>query len=413
MEKSTKISPKHGSMLDFFNPIGQNIHSKFKDFAMWQDERDVLGSWPFGKVNKGEYELDYSLFDYMDLSKHPEVLNAAHQSISEYGISSSGSPCLNGRTSLSEKLELKTKSILKKEACLLYPSGWTACFGAVTGITSSRDTIVIDRLAHNCLAVAAKSATKNIKKFLHNNMDDLANQLRESREKDEKNALIIVLESLYSMNSTGPNLVRVMELAETYNALVILDVAHELGCYGDNGLGILNTVDMSNDRLIIAGSYSKVFGTNGGFVVGHRLLKKHFIVYSPTYAFSSAMSPVQCGIILKGMEIAFSEEGEKLRKRLNKLSLYLRAELKENDFEVDGDPSAIISVIIGAEEKSRAIFPKLLEQGLSVNLIEFPVVKKGSSLFRLMLSPKSTLGELDKTVEILRKTRDWYDNEKN
>jgi len=408
-----KVDPQSGSIIKFANPKGKDFISKFQQFSDWQEERDKLGHWPFGKMHKGQYSLDYSLFDYMGLSKHPKLIEAAHKTISEYGISSSGSPCLNGRTELSRKLELKTKSILNKETCLLYPTGWAACFGAITGIVSSYDTILIDRLAHNCLATAAKSATKNIKKFKHNDLDDLEKKLTTTREKDKENAIVIVLESLYSMNSTAPNLDRVMKLAEQFDALVIIDIAHELGCYDENGLGILNSVDTSNHRLVIAGSYSKVFGTNGGFVAGHRLLKNHFIAYSPTYTFSSAIAPMQCGILLKGMEIAFSEEGKKMREKVMKLSLYIRAKLKEKGFQVDGKPSAIIPIIIGAEYKSRAMFPKLLEKGVLVNLIEFPVVKRGRSLFRLMLSPDNTYEELDQTVDILKDIRDNIDKCEN
>ncbi len=403
-----KISPKTGSAIEFVSPKGKTIISKFKAFADWQKERDELGSWAYGKVTQGKYSLDYTLFDYLDIGRHPEILKAAHETIENYGVASCASPSQNGLTSISKKLELKTKSILKKDTCLLYPSGWSACFGAVTGMVSRQDTVLIDRLAHNCLAVAAKYATKNTVKFAHNNLKDLEEKLFASRKIDKENAIVIVLETLYSMNSTTPDLVRVMELAEQFDALVIIDVSHEWGCYGDNGMGLLNSIDPSNNRLIITGSYSKVFGTNGGFVAGHHLIEDHFVAFSPTYSFSSALAPIQCGIILKGLEIVFSEEGKMLRKKLDTLCEYFRTKLIENNFELDGDKSAIVPIIIGEEIKSREIFPKLLDRGLLVNLIEFPVAARGRSLYRLMLSPQFTFEELDKTVEILLNVQDEY-----
>ncbi len=396
-----KVDPWTGSALQFINPKGKNLAQKFTAFEKWGEERNNLGIWPFGKINNAKF--NFALFDYLGLSKHPEVLNAAHMAIDEYGISSSSSPSLNGRTPLSRKLEIKTAEILNKETCLIYPSGWAACFGAVAAIANSKDTIIIDQFAHNCLSTAAKSATKKLFKFKHNNLEHLAKLLKESREKDHANSLVIVLESLYSMNSTSPDLAKVMQLAHRYDAIVIIDVAHELGCDGKKGLGILETIDLSDERLVVAGSYSKVFGTNGGFVAGPKCIRQHFVFCSPTYTFSSAIAPMQCSIILKSLEIAFSSEGDLLRQRLKDLSLYARKKFIDNGFAVDGKPSVIIPVVIGEERLSREMFRDFEKDGLLVNLIEFPVVQRGRSLFRLLLSPLKSFEEIDMAVDTIVK----------
>jgi 7-keto-8-aminopelargonate synthetase-like enzyme len=404
-----KVDPKKGSLVPFYSPRGKNLAQKFNPIGNWVEERNELGSWPFGKLKsqpgQSSINYDFSLFDYLGLSKHPEVIKAAENAIKEYGISSASSPSFNGRTALSQKLEEKTAKILQKETCLLYSSGWAACYGAVAAIATPRDTIIIDQLAHNCLSTAAKSATKDLQKFKHNNMDHLAELLKNSREKNKINSVIIVLESLYSMNSTTPDFRRVMELADQYEAIVIIDVAHELGVNGEKGLGVLETTDISVDNLIICGSFSKVFGTNGGFVVGPKCIRSHFMIFSPTYTYSSAMSPMAAAIILKSLEIAFSEEGDQLRRRVIELSNYLREQFTNRGFEIDGETSAIIPVVAGAEQFSREMFPKMINEGVLVNLIEFPVVQRGRSLFRFLLSPLHTFEELDRAVEIVSKAR--------
>ena len=404
-----KVDPKTGSIIQFYNPIGKSLVEKFNPISEWTAIRDRLGTWPFGMINpkkdNSSIVYNFSLFDYLGMSQHPEVLKAAEQAIQTYGISSSSSPSLNGRTELSEVLENKTAELLQKETCLLYSSGWAACFGAVAGIANSKDTIIIDQLAHNCLSTAAKFATNNVHKFRHNNLNHLDQLLKKAREENANNTLLIVLESLYSMNSTRPDFREVMELADQYEAIVIIDVAHELGVGGAKGLGVLEDTDISVDNLIITGSFSKVFGTNGGFVVGPKCIRSHFLAFSPTYAFSSAMSPIQSAIILKSLEIAFSEEGDALRKQVRERSQYFRKQLSKNGFEIDGQASAIIPLIVGAEELSREMFPRLVDEGLLVNLIEFPVVQRGRSLFRFLLSPLKTYEELDRTVDIVTRAR--------
>ncbi|MEZ4935409.1 MAG: pyridoxal phosphate-dependent aminotransferase family protein [Saprospiraceae bacterium] len=408
------VDPWTGSILQLYNPRGKKLEQKFYQSNNWVKQREELGTWPFGMLNykkeSSSIHLNFSLFDYIGLSKHPEVLKAAQQVISEYGISSSSSPSLNGRTEISQQLENKTAQLLNKETCLLYPSGWAACYGAITGIANARDTIIIDQLAHNCLATAAKSVTNDLLKFRHNDSNHLKELLEKSRTKNAENCLLIVLESLYSMNATSPDLPKVMELANQYEAIVVIDVAHELGTRGSHGFGILEDIDTSADNIIIAGSYSKVFGTNGGFVAGPACIRNQFLFFSPTYVYSSAMSPLQCAIILKSLDIAFSPEGDILRNKLNAISSYARQQFTKYGFEIDGDSSAILPVIIGDERKSREIFPHLLKNGLLVNLIEFPVVQKGRSLFRFLLSPLMSFAEIDEAVETLVRAKEELDH---
>jgi 7-keto-8-aminopelargonate synthetase-like enzyme len=304
------------------------------------------------------------------------------------------------------ELEKKLSGLLQQDTSLIFPSGWMACFGAVAGLVNGKDTVVIDALAHNCLQVAAKFSTNNIFKFNHNDMYHLNAVLEKCRQADERNGLFIVTESLYSMNSDAPDLRRVLELAHKYEANVIIDTAHDLGAMGKKGLGLLETVDIEYAKnLIICGAFSKVFGTNGGFVAGPASVRRQLTVMAPSYMFSTGASPLQCHIAGKSLDLVFSEEGQKMRARLKELVSFTVEQFVLNGFTINGIPSQIVPVHIGHERIARMIFKRIFEQGLLVNLIEFPAVPKGKAIFRFQLMATHKESDIIQAIKMMQEAR--------
>jgi 7-keto-8-aminopelargonate synthetase-like enzyme len=359
--------------------------------------------WPFGLTHDHRRTLNFGTQDYLGFSRNEELIDSIHHFVeNERIMHSAGSPTLTGRTRWTDEVEAKMANILKMQTCLIFPSGWMGCFGAVAGLANGKDTIVMDALAHNCLQIAARLSTHNIFKFNHNDMRHLEETLEKCRQTDDKNGLIVVTESLFSMNSDSPDLRRMMELVHKYEAILIIDTAHDFGVIGEKGLGLLETYEMQYEKnVIICGAFSKAFGTNGGFIAGPEVVRAQLTIMAPTYIFSTGASPLQCKLASKSLDLVFSDEGARMRKRLKELVFFAIAKFKEKGFTVIGKPTQIIPVLIGHERLARMIFRLVFNQGLLVNLIEFPAVPKGKAIFRFQLMANHTEKEIEEAIEMM------------
>lgn len=425
-EKATYLSKDivpmealNGSSFLYRNWIGKSLKERFSPFINYTNLMKINGVFPFGrtliskvgnKINVGNTHADENLScinfgsqDYLGLSQHPDVIQAAKDTIDEYGLHSAGSPVLSGRNRIFNQLERKIAEYVGTDQALAYTGGWTACFGAVAGMVSHKDSIVMDMFVHNSLDVGAKYATEKVYKFKHNNIEDLEKKLMFCRNANDTNGLFIIIESLYSMNSDSPDLTAVLELAVKYDAIVFLDMAHDFGSDGANGRGLLDEIDFEKfkERIVVLGTFSKNFGTTGGFVAGPSFIRTQLEVFSPTFTFTNSLTPMQCGIALKCMEIVFSPKGDELRKTLlQKVNLAIE-EFNKKGFTTKGKPSAIIPVLIGDSRLARILSRETNVKGLVTNLVEFPAVPKDGSILRFQMMATMSDELIIEAAEIL------------
>ena len=399
-----------GSMRDFRVPEGSDLIERCNGFYEWQDERRQSDTWPFsratesgpaascsirddrGRLSKG---VNFASQDYLSLSAHPAVHEAAAAAIKDFGVHSAGSPALVGNISSSIALEEEIADFLQMEEAILYPTGWAAGFGVIKGLVRSSDHIVMDSLAHASLQTGAHAATRNISLFRHLDMAHCRSKLEKIRAKDTENGIMIVTEGLFSMDSDTPDIEGLQELANEYNATLMVDVAHDFGNLGEDGTGHIGIQNMLGKVDLVMGSFSKTFGSNGGFVATNkRAVKEYLRFYSPSCTFSNSMSPIQIATVAKSMEIIRSAEGKQLRDDLMRNVLMLREEINDRGMEVYGDPSAIVAVKTGDEALARMTARTLPEIGLISNLVEFPAVAKGQARFRLQVMAGHTDEEI-------------------
>lgn len=407
-----------GSVRDFRDLQGSDLMARVGAFYEWQEVRRQRDLWPYSKsTQKAPLStctalddrgvpftgLNFGTQDYLGLSSDPEIKEVAKAVIDEYGVHSAGSSALAGNTKYSLRLEETISKFLNLEHTVLYPTGWAAGYGVIKGLVRPADHIVMDGLAHACLQEGAYSATPNVHLHGHLNVDSVRRHLKRVRSKDTTNGILVITESLFSMDSDTPDLNALQLLCREFGATLVVDVAHDLGCMGPGGRGLIGEQGMTGKIDIVMGSFSKTFGSNGGFVSCNSMAVKQYLkYYGSTATFSNAMSPVQAATVTKAFEIVQSEKGEQLRTLLMSRITQLRDALTAEDLKYTGNPSPIVPVLVGDEALARLVSRRLPALGVIANLVEYPAVAKGNARLRLQMMPTHSLENVRALASKLR-----------
>jgi glycine C-acetyltransferase len=416
-----------GSMRDFRVPGGANLLDRTESFYRWQNLRRESGVWPFsratedgpGTICQAQDDrgikmrgVNFASQDYLSMSAHPAIKATAIEVIERCGVHSAGSPALVGNTSYSVTLERKIADFLQMDEVVLFPTGWAAGFGVIKGLVRSADHVVMDMLSHACLQEGANAATQNVYQFRHLDNDYCRRLLAKIRAKDTENGILVVTEGLFSMDSDTPDLAGLQELCHEYNATLVVDVAHDLGCLGEDGRGHIGLQNVLGKIDIVMGSFSKTFASNGGFVACRsRAVKEYLRFYSSPATFSNALSPMQAATVLKAFEIIETEDGKARREAMMSNVLKLRRTLAEAGLDYYGEPSAIVCVKMGTEGLARLVGRRLPAMGLLANLVEFPAVPKGAARFRMQVMANHTDDNIRDAVAILKVAKEEAEDE--
>lgn len=416
--RGVSSDPLTGSLRDYRDPKGTDVFTRVRPFFEWEDSRRQGGYWPYSRSTDSAPKpvcavrddagrplrgINFASQDYLGLSSHPAIKEAAKAAVDEFGVHSAGSGAFLGNTRYSLALERMISEFLELDHTLLYPTGWAAGYGVIRGLIRAEDHVVIDALAHNCLHDGALAATPNVHLHRHLSVPSVRRVLNHIRSRDTQNAILVVTEGLFSMHSDSPDLRALQELCHEYGARLMVDVAHDLGNLGEDGRGQIGRQNMTGKIDLVMGSFSKSFASNGGFVACNPAAVKEYLRYfGSSGTFSNALSPVQSAIVLKAFEIVRSPEGRALRADLMRNTLYLRGALGSEGLEVLGDPSAIVSIKIDDEAFARVVSERLSHLGVVVNLVEYQAVARGSSLFRLQVMASHTRENIDRLVSALR-----------
>jgi 7-keto-8-aminopelargonate synthetase-like enzyme/CRP-like cAMP-binding protein len=390
-----------GSVLDYVRPAGSDLLARTRPFDQWRQGRLDDGVWPFSRVlhaapgtatrvfdeaGRGGDGENFASQDYLGLAGHPAVIAAAKAALADFGPHSAGSPILAGNTRISQQLEREIGEVLQMEHVLLFPTGWGAGFGSISGLVRADDWVVMDQLSHACLQQGANAATRNISRFKHNDVTAAARALADIRSRDTEHGILVVTEGIFSMDSDVPDLVALQQACREHGATLLVDVAHDFGALGPDGGGSLASQKLLGKVDLVVGAFSKTFASNGGFLATrHSSVRQYLKVMAGTHTFSNAISPVQAAVVLASLQIVRSPEGQELRDRLLRNSNALRSELERRGVRCLGEASAVVPAMVGAEAEARVTVSLLNKRGMFVNLAEFPAVALGAARLRMQV----------------------------
>lgn len=410
-----------GSVADQFDPAQVNLLDRWNRHQAWFDARLSGGIDPYCRSTVGPIAPDgeakprsgpayagvnFASQDYLSLSSHPEIRRAATQAADRYGVHSAGSAALMGNTALSIELEKRLADFLGYADCTVFPTGWGAGYGVIKTIVRPDDFVIVDVLAHACLQEGARNATPNVFSVPHLSTAAISHRLARIRRNHPTAGILVVTETVFSMDSDTPELGALVALCRTYNATLMVDAAHDLGALGATGRGILEQQGLIGGIDILMGSFSKTFASNGGFVASnHPALKLALRSSCGPLTFTNALSPIQAAIVLKALDIVCSAEGAERRARLADNIELLRTGLCAEGFEVLGEPSAIVPMIIGDSALSRLTTRHALEGGALVNLVESPAVSLNTCRWRLQVMSAHTREHVETMIAVAVRAR--------
>lgn len=399
-----------GSIPEQIDGNNRSFMERYKGLSEWFDLRYMNGVDPYQKHTDGEIGTHLKAFDrkggeieginfasqdYLNLSSSHSVRVAAKKAIDDYGVHSAGSSALMGITRASIDLESALGNFTGFSDVTLFPTGWAAGYGIIRTLVKSADHVLIDVLCHACLHEGAAAATSNVSVYAHLSCTSIENRIRRIRDRDTNAAILVVTESLFSMDSDVPDIRKMQAICTEYGATLLVDCAHDFGSIGVEGGGFLEKQGMIGKVDILMGSFSKTFASNGGFVASNSSdLKMAIRATCGPCLFSNALSPVNAKIINTCLEIVSAKEGREKRSRLLDNSQLLREVLMSHGFEVLGQPSAIVPVVLGDVAISRKITCEASRQGVIVNLVEYPAVSKNGCRWRLQVMAEHTESQI-------------------
>ena len=401
------------SLADFFFNDNPDVLSPPDDFSEWINNPVVKHSFSFfeqelldaprvsteilsnldGKKRK---IINLTSYNYLGLSTHPEVIQAAKEALEKYGLGSSGAPLLSGTLDIHTEFARKLAEFKQKEDCILYSSGFGGNVGAIQGMMRKGDYVVLDEKCHRSLVDGGTLSGAKMLFFAHNDMDSLQMMLEKAKGK----RILIVVEGVYSMDGDLAKLPEIVELAEQYKAGMFIDEAHSTLMFGKNGRGVAEHFGVEDRIGVSFGTLSKSFGGVGGFICANKELITYLKGYSSPWNFSCAPSPAVSGGLIKSLEVATRDSS--LRDKMWENTHYMKKNLLDMKLDLGGTESQVIPIIIGSSgEKLINYAEKMQKAGLFLQPVDFPAVPAHSRRFRMSVSSQLTQEEMDTTLNII------------
>lgn len=348
-------------------------------------------------VLKGDRRLlNVSSNDYLGLSKHPALIEAAQHCSRDYGTGATASRLVVGTYDIHQQLEHDLAQACGREAALLFSSGFQANMTLLPLLLDRQSLALCDRLVHNSLLQGVLASGARLSRFAHNDLAHLETLLRQAASKGYRR-VVIVSETVFSMDGDRSDVEALIHLAQRYGAMLYLDDAHALGVMGPGGMGL---AACRPEVDLVVGTFGKAFGAFGAFVTCSRALRDYIVNCCPGFIYTTALPPPVIGAIAAALRLMPDLEGD--RQHLAHQADRLRGELHRLGYDLRASTSQIVPLVVGAEEGALRLSDWLEEQGILAMAIRPPTVPPGTARLRLVLSSQHTADHLAALVQCIQ-----------
>ena len=361
----------------------------FREISSGADNEVIIG---------GKKTIMIGSNNYLGLTNHPKVIERIHEAVDKYGSGCTGSRFLNGTLDIHVELENKLAAFMKREAALVFSTGFQTNLGAISTIVGKNEYIFTDRSDHASIVDGCRLSFGDTIKYKHNDMIDLERVLKKVPREAGK---LIVTDGVFSMEGDIVDLPPLARLAGEHNARILVDDAHSIGVLGDNGRGTAEHFHLEDKVDIVMGTFSKSFASIGGFIVGDDDVIHYIKHFSRALIFSASPPPAAVAAVLATLEI-LQDEPER-RTRLWEITHRVHRELKAMGFDLGTTQTPIVPIYIGDDTKTFQFWKELTDAGLFTNPIVSPAVPPGSSLIRTSYTASHTDAQIDKVLDIFQR----------
>lgn len=381
----------------FYSQINQQIED-VKSEGLYKSERIITSAQAAAvSISTGEEVLNFCANNYLGLANHPDLIEAAKQGMDEHGFGMASVRFICGTQDAHKELERKLSDFLGMEDTILY----TSCFDANTGlfetILGAEDAIISDALNHASIIDGVRLCKAKRFRYANNNMAELEAQLIAANEAGVRHKLIVT-DGVFSMDGVVANLTAICDLADKYNALVMVDDSHAVGFMGENGRGTHEYNNVMGRIDLITGTLGKAMGgASGGYTSGKKEVIDWLRQRSRPYLFSNSVAPAIVAASIRVIDLL--AESNDLRAKLWENADHFRTRMTEAGFTMAGADHAIIPIMLGDAKVAAEFAERALEKGIYVVGFSFPVVPKGQARIRTQMSAAHSREQLDRAID--------------
>ena len=389
IKKSTDIFEKCNKFTKAKELMAVGIYPFFRVIESAQDPEVIMN---------GRRMIMVGSNNYLGLTNHPQVKEAAIEAVRKYGSGCAGSRFLNGTLDIHVKLEEKLARFIRKEAALVFSTGFQVNLGVISALVGKDDVMIIDKMDHASIIDGCRLSYGEVKKFRHNDMADLERILKENSDRGK----LIIVDGVFSMEGDIVNLPKVVELAKEYGARLMVDDAHGIGVLGKTGRGTAEHFGLEDEVDLIMGTYSKSLASIGGFIAGSEKVVHYIKHFARALIFSASPPPASVAAVSAAIDI-IDNEPERI-ERLWKNTRKMLMGLKDLGFQVGPSETPIIPVLVGDNETAFKMIMMLQEEGVFANVAVSPAVPEGKALIRTSYMATHTEEQLNRVLAAFEKT---------
>jgi glycine C-acetyltransferase len=380
----------------------QNELNETKEAGLFKEERIITSSQDIEiELITGEKVLNFCANNYLGLSNNPEVIQAAKDTLDTHGFGMSSVRFICGTQDIHKSLEQTVAEFFHCEDTILYPAAFDANGGVFEPLLTKEDAIISDSLNHASIIDGVRLCKAARYRYANNNMKDLENQLIEATKQDHR-FKIIVTDGVFSMDGIVAQIDKICDLADAYDASVMVDECHAAGFIGKRGKGTIELKNVLGRIDIITGTFGKALGgAMGGYTTGKKEIIEILRQRSRPYLFSNSLAPAIVGASLKVFEMLNRDTS--LRDKLEWNTMYFRNKMEEAGFDLVGADAAIVPVMLYDAKLSQNMANMLIDEGIYVIGFFFPVVPIGKARIRVQLSASHDIDHLNKAIAAFTK----------